>query len=151
MASSLLRIMCISSVCICVEGIFYSIKLFWKMYLLQIPPYSFSSFQLNLPEKHTHSKKFLSDWRAISGLLGLDARDECTSSCTCWLSTTFFPSWTMVTSQNSGAFFLINFPFAIFFPSLLKNDEHNPLNRKFIGLESPVTLSVDLDNSFVKS
>lgn len=112
---------------------------------------SVSSFQLNLPEKHTHSKKFLSDWRAISGSLGLDARDECTSSFTCWLSTTFFPSWTMVTSQNSGAFFLIYFPFAIFFPSLLKNDEHNPLNRKLIGLESPVTLSVDLDISFVES
>lgn len=78
-------------------------------------------FQLNLPEKHTHSKNLLSEeCRLFSGVWSLDTiLDEWTTPVPCWSYWTFLPSWTMLTSQYSGAFFRTNSPFPIFFLSRL--------------------------------
>ena len=75
-----------------------------------------------MPEKHQQRNRYLWELRVIwVEPLGFVAWDEWTSPVTFSTSTYFLPSWTMLTSQNSGALFFTYSDLAILVLNILNN------------------------------
>lgn len=84
------------------------------------------NFQLDFAEKHTHSNKFFSECEEIISRLWWSDTLIGVTSLSFWPSSTFLPSNTMLTSQESGACFCTNSPFPNPFLNLLEgNEEEN--------------------------